>query len=187
MESPGFNGMWRHLLQSTASFIRLIHDFFQNKAATAKNSVCHSYVCRRGQCVVEQPNLTKRPLFCRSVQFGQMQELTNDKYSDVRLYRIFHIQYKDIEIVTNKTEPRITCPICHLQGLPRYRFNMANDRVQLSSVTYFNLAFLEMLCVLVEIFEFLESPMSRNSPSLSDCYHPMVVFATSMNVRLHLV
>ena len=29
--------------------------------------------------------------------------------------------------------------------------------------------------------------MSRSYPSLSDCYHPIVAFATSTNERLHLV
>ena len=35
--------------------IRLIHDFFQNGAASANESVrSHSYVCHRGHFVVEQ-------------------------------------------------------------------------------------------------------------------------------------
>ena len=37
--------------------------------------------------------------------------LTNDNYSDIRLYIIFHIEYKVVEFITNKKEPTITFPI----------------------------------------------------------------------------
>ena len=44
-------------------------------------------------------------------KFGQMQALTNDNYSEIKLYSIFHIEYKVIEFSTNKKEPTITFPI----------------------------------------------------------------------------
>ena len=31
-----------------------------------------------------------------------MQESTNDNFTDIRLYRVFYIEYKDIELNTNK-------------------------------------------------------------------------------------
>ena len=34
-----------------------------------------------------------------SNKVGQMQELTNDNYSDIKLYSIFHIEYKAIEFI----------------------------------------------------------------------------------------
>ena len=36
-----------------------------------------------------------------------MEELTNDNYSDIKLYSIFHIEYKAIRFITNKKEPAI--------------------------------------------------------------------------------
>ena len=42
-----------------------------------------------------------------------MQELTNDGYSDINLYSIFHIEYKAIEFITNKKEPAITFLVRH--------------------------------------------------------------------------
>ena len=42
-----------------------------------------------------------------------MQELTNDNYSDITLYSIFHIEYGVIKFITNKKEPTITFPIRH--------------------------------------------------------------------------
>ena len=59
------------------------------------------------------------PSFCRSRdlgksnKFGQMQGLTNDTYSDIKLYIIFHIEYKHIDFITDKKEPTITCLIRH--------------------------------------------------------------------------
>ena len=50
----------------------------------------------------------------RSEQFKQVwvdEILTNDNYSDIKLYIIFHIEYKVIEFITNKKEPTITFPI----------------------------------------------------------------------------
>ena len=43
--------------------------------------------------------------------FGQMQELTNDNCSEIKLCSIFRIEYKAIEYSTNKKEPTITFPI----------------------------------------------------------------------------
>ena len=40
-----------------------------------------------------------------------MQELTNDNYSEIKLYSIFRIEYKAIEFSANKKEPTITFPI----------------------------------------------------------------------------
>ena len=42
--------------------------------------------------------------------FGQMQELTNDNYSEIKLCNIFRIEYKAIGFSTNKKEPTITSP-----------------------------------------------------------------------------
>ena len=41
-------------------------------------------------------------------KFGQMQELRNDNYSEIKLYSIFHMGYKVNEFSTNKKEPTIT-------------------------------------------------------------------------------
>ena len=51
--------------------------------------------------------MTQTPSFRRSRdldksnKFGQMQELTNDNYSEIKLYSIFHIEYKVVEFSTN--------------------------------------------------------------------------------------
>ena len=61
--------------------------------------------------------MTQTPSFRRSRDldksntFGQMQELTNDYYSEIKLHNIFHIVYKAIEFSTNKKEPTISFPI----------------------------------------------------------------------------
>ena len=39
-----------------------------------------------------------------SNKFRQMQELTNDYYSEIKLHNIFHIAYKAIAFSTNKKE-----------------------------------------------------------------------------------
>ena len=36
-----------------------------------------------------------------------MQALTNDNYSEIKSYSVFHIEYKAIEFSTNKKEPTI--------------------------------------------------------------------------------
>ena len=46
-----------------------------------------------------------------------MQELSNDNYSEIKLYSTFHIEYKAIEFSTNKKEPTITFPIPILERL----------------------------------------------------------------------
>ena len=56
----------------------------------------------------------------KSNKFWQMQDLTNDNYSD-KLYSIFHIEYKVIGCITNKKEPAIAFPVHHKQGLPPCR------------------------------------------------------------------
>ena len=73
---------------------------------------------------------------CNSNKFGQMQELTNANHSDIKVYSIFHIEYKIIEFITNKKEPAITCLVRHSQWLPRYRssnsefVNKANEQLK---------------------------------------------------------
>ena len=53
-------------------------------------------------------------------KFGQIQEIINDNYSDIKLYSNFHIEYKAIAFIANKKEPRITCLSRLYQWLPRY-------------------------------------------------------------------
>ena len=56
----------------------------------------------------------------KSNKFRQMQELTNDYYSKIKLHNIFHIAYKAIEFSTNsnKKEPTILFPIPILEAAP---------------------------------------------------------------------
>ena len=60
--------------------------------------------------------MTQTPSFRRSRDldksntFGQMQELTNDYFPEIKLHNIFHIVYKAIEFSTNKKEPTIIIP-----------------------------------------------------------------------------
>ena len=51
-----------------------------------------------------------------------MQELTNDNYSGIKLYSIFHIELKDIQFTTNTKEPTITCSIRHLKDAASLSF-----------------------------------------------------------------
>ena len=75
----------------------------------------HSYVCRRGLYVIYI--VTSKPSFHRvrdldiSSKFGQMPALTNDNYSEIKLYSVFHIEYKAIEFSSNKKEPTSIFPI----------------------------------------------------------------------------
>ena len=75
----------------------------------------HSYVCRHGLYVVyivtQTSSFRRSRDLDKSNKFGQMQELTNDNYSEIKLHNIFHIAYKVIEFSTNKKEPTITFPI----------------------------------------------------------------------------
>ena len=60
----------------------------------------------------------RQPLYCDVIigkqiiliklDVRQMQELTNDYYSVIKLHNIFHIAYKANEFSTNKKEPTIT-------------------------------------------------------------------------------
>ena len=81
------------------------------------NQLCarHSYVCRHGIYVVyivtQTPSFRRSRDLDKSNTFGQMQELTNDYYSEIKLHNIFHIAYKAIEFSTNKKEPTISFPI----------------------------------------------------------------------------
>ena len=49
----------------------------------------------------------------KSNKYGQMEDLTNNNYSDIKLYSIFHIEYMAIEFITDKKEPTITSPNRH--------------------------------------------------------------------------
>ena len=75
----------------------------------------HSYVCRHGLYVVfivtQTPSFRRSRDLDKSNKFRQMQESTNDYYSEIKLHNIFHIAYKAIEFSTNKKEPTITFPI----------------------------------------------------------------------------
>ena len=75
----------------------------------------HSYVCRNGLYVVyivtQTPSFRRSRDLDKSSTFGQMKELTNDYYSEIKLHNIFHIAYKAIEFSTNKKEPTISFPI----------------------------------------------------------------------------
>ena len=75
----------------------------------------HSYVCRSGLYVIyivtQKPSFRRSRDLDKSSKFGQMQELTNDNYSEIKLCSIFRIEYKAIEFSTNKKEPTIKFPI----------------------------------------------------------------------------
>ena len=81
------------------------------------NQLCarHSYVCRHGLYVVyivtQTRSFPRSRDLDKSNTFGQMQELTNDYYSEIKLHNIFHIEYMAIEFSTNKKEPTISFPI----------------------------------------------------------------------------
>ena len=47
--------------------------------------------------VTQTPSFRRSRDLDKSNKFGQMQELTNDNYSEIMLYSIFHIEYKAIE------------------------------------------------------------------------------------------
>ena len=71
--------------------------------------VRHSYACRHGLYVVyivmQTPSFRRSRDLDKSNHFRQMQELTNDYYSENKLPNILHIAYKAIEFSTNKKEP----------------------------------------------------------------------------------
>ena len=75
----------------------------------------HSYVSRHGLYVVyivtQTPSFRRSRDLDKSNRFRQIQELTNDYYSEIKIHNIFHIAYKAIEFSTNKKEPTITFPI----------------------------------------------------------------------------
>ena len=70
-----------------------------------------SYVCRHGLYVVyivtQTPSFRRSRDLDKSNKFRQMQKLTNDYYSEIKLHNIFHIAYKAIEFSTNIKEPTI--------------------------------------------------------------------------------
>ena len=66
-------------------------------------------------------------------KFRQMQELTNDYYSEIKIHNIFHIAYEAVEFSTNKKEPTIHIPDPNI-GSPCYggfvhKANKKNMRV----------------------------------------------------------
>ena len=92
---------------------------FHTEAATAIESVRVIVTYAVGAILWSNRHTLTRSLFRwshvlgRSNKSGQMQKLTNDNYCDVKLYSIFHTEYKDIEFITIKKEPKNTSPICH--------------------------------------------------------------------------
>ena len=62
----------------------------------------------------------------RSNKFVQMQQLTNDDILILSYvaYSMSNIRTFNYLLIKTST---ITCPMRHLQGLPRYRFNMADS------------------------------------------------------------
>ena len=71
----------------------------------------HSYVCRHGLYVVyivtQTPSFRRARDLDKSNHFRQIQELTNDYYSEIKLHNIFHIAYKAIEFCTNKKNQQL--------------------------------------------------------------------------------
>ena len=66
-----------------------------------------------------------------SNKFGQMQVLTNDNYSDLKLYSIFHIENKAIDFITNKkgtNNTRLHSSAAILNILIRSSKSRATDR-----------------------------------------------------------
>ena len=65
----------------------------------------HSYACGHDLYVVyivtQTPSFRRSRDLDKSYKFRQMQELTNDYYSEIKLRNIFHIAYKAIEFSTN--------------------------------------------------------------------------------------
>ena len=79
----------------------------------------HRYVCRHGlyavYIVTQTPSLRLLRDLDKSNNFRQMQELTNDYYSVIKLHNIIYIAYKAIEFSTNKKKPTITFRITILE------------------------------------------------------------------------
>ena len=70
-----------------------------------------SYVCRHGLYVVyivtQTSSFRRSHDLDKSNKFRQMQELTNDYYSESKLHNILHIAYKAIEFSTNKKNQQL--------------------------------------------------------------------------------
>ena len=85
----------------------------------SNNYVRVSYVCRYGlyavYIVTQTPSLRLSRDLDKSNNFRQMQELTNDYYSVIKLHNIIHIAYKAIEFSNNKKELTITFRITILE------------------------------------------------------------------------
>ena len=77
--------------------------------------------------------MTQTPSFRRSRDldksntFGQMKELTNDYYSEIKLHNIFHIAYKAIEFSTNKKRTNSFIPDPNIGTTTRQPLIMAAD------------------------------------------------------------
>ena len=90
------------------------------------NQLCarHSYVCRHGLYVVyivtQTPSFRRSRDLDKSNTLGQMQALTNDYYSEIKLHNIFHIAYQAIRFSTNKKEPTLSFPFPILERQPLY-------------------------------------------------------------------
>ena len=57
-----------------------------------------------------------------------MQALTNDNYSEIKLYSVFHIEYKAIEFSTNKKRTNHYIPDPNIGTTTRQPLIMAADR-----------------------------------------------------------
>ena len=101
----------------------------------------HSYVCRRGLYVIyivtQTHSFRRSRELDKSNKFGQMQELTNNNYSEIKLYSIFHIEYKALEFSTNKNITNNYIPDPNIGTTTRQPLLMADLRIR-RMVEYFN-------------------------------------------------
>ena len=90
--------------------------------------------------------MTQTPSFRRSCDldksdtFGQMKEVTNEYYSEIKLLNIFHIEYKAIEFSTNKKRTNNFIPDPNIGTTTRQPLIMAADGGfvhKANGVTYF--------------------------------------------------
>ena len=116
-----------HNLRYSVQLIKIATRNKKNPRFWCFKQLCarHSYVCRHALYVVyivtQTPSFQPSRDLDKSNKFRQMQELTNDYYSEIKLHNIFHIAYKAIEFSTNKKLPTTTFPIPILerqQGSP---------------------------------------------------------------------
>ena len=70
-----------------------------------------------------------------------MQEAINDNYTDINLYCLFHIHYKDIELITNKKHQQLhhDAIFAGAAALPFQQGGFVNKANWLSSSIHMNL------------------------------------------------